>query len=186
MNKVDQAPIGLDVSEYDISSTTFDECARDLYKSNPNLSNIVDSLNLAFGVGFGETAVERSARVGTCTRAAKDHLDTLESNDHRAICTVLFESVRLGGVEKTDLSTCMRLIIDADYVASQVGTKFVDRVVFRLQQVLRLKDVSQVLKFVNAYSNFETSDLIRRQFALAAGSLMARRQASSGLPSGLM
>lgn len=186
MNKVNQAPIGLDVSEYDISSTTLDECARELYKSNPNFSNIVDSLNLTFGVGLGETAVERSARMGTCTRAAKDHLDTLESNDHRAICTVLFESVKLGCVEKADLATCMRLIKDADYVVNQVGTKFVGRVVFRLQQVLRLKDVSQVLKFVNAYFNFEALDFVQKQFALAAGSLMARRQASSGLPSGLI
>lgn len=181
MNKVTNDVVGVDVSNYDLHSSVLDETLETIYNNHPLFSAAVDSLSSRFGSMFSESMLKFHSRSGIMCRALYDHLSDLVGKDSRPICTVLFDVVKHDGILNADLTTCMRLILDLNYVQAQVGNTFVEKVWFRMQQVLRLNSVSQAKLFVIAYHDFPKREALDELVMPMLGSYFSRRS-SSGVP----
>lgn len=174
---------GVDVSNYRLESSILDETLESLYGTHPSFSFVVDSLNSHFGSMYSGSMLRFHSRSGTMCRALYDHLTDLVEKDSRPICTVLFNAVKHNGVVNADLTTCMRLLHESDYVQKQVGKTFVDKVWFRTQQVLRLGSVQQAKEFVDSYHKFPMREALQEQLMPLVGNYLSRVR-SSGLPPG--
>lgn len=183
MSKVTKDVVGVDVSNYDLESSVLNDALGSLYGTHPAFSSVVDSLNSQFGAMFSEGMLRFHSRSAIMCRPLYDYLTDLVEKDSRPICTALFNSIKTGGIQNADLTTCMRLLIDLDYVHLQVGQTFVDQVWFRTQQVLRLSSVKKAQAFIDAYHKFPKLEELNKQLMPLVGNYLSRIQ-SSGLPSG--
>lgn len=183
MSKVVNGVVGIDVSNRDLESSVLNNVLKSLFGQHLSFNVVADSLNSRFGLTFSGSMLRLHSRSGTMGRALYDHLVSTVKNDSRPICTVLFNVVKDKGLLDADLATCMRLVLELDYVQAQVGKTFIDQVWFRTQQVLRLSSVKQAKEFVGAYMIFTLRCALEEQLMPLMGNYLSRVQ-SSGLPSG--
>lgn len=183
MNKLSNDAIGVDVSNYDLESSTLNEVLECLYGEHPAFTSIADSLNAQFGLVYHDRMLRHHSRAGTMCRPLYDHITSLVDKDVRHICTVLYQFMKINGAETADLTTCLRLLLEFAYVQMQVVKKHVDKLLLRTQQLLHLKSTDQVKEFIDAYNRFPVQEAVQGAFMQTAGNYLSR-VASSGLPSG--
>lgn len=183
MKKVVDNVVAVDVSNYDLESSTLRDASSSLYSTHPSFRSVVDSLNAQFDSMFSGDMLRFYSRSAAMCRPLYDYLSELVEKDSRPIYTVLFDAVKGNGIVNANLTTCMRLLRELDYVQLQVGQTFVDQVWFRTQQALRLNSVKQTKAFVNAYYNFPKRESLEKHLMPLVGNCLSRIQ-SSGLPSG--
>lgn len=183
MNKFSNDVIGLDVSNYDLESSTLNEALERLYGEHSAFTSIADSLNAQFGLVHHDRMLRHHSRVGTMCRPLYDHITGLVDKDSRPICTVLYQFMKINGAETSDLTMCLRLLLEFECVQMQVVKKHVDKLLLRTQQLLHLKSTEQVKNFIDAYNRFLVQEAIQKVFMQTAGNYLSR-VASPGLPSG--
>lgn len=181
MNKVTNDAIGVDISNDDPRSSALSKTLEIIHSSHPLFLTVVDSLSSQFGSMFSEGMLRFHSRLGSMCRTLYDHLSNLVREDSRPIRAVLFDVVKRDGILNADLATCMRLILDLDYVQVQVGNTFVEKVWFRMQQVLRVNSVSHAKSFIVAYRTLPKREAIDELIVPMLGNYLSRRN-RSGVP----
>lgn len=185
MNKVTNDVVGVDVSRCELESSLIEDALTSLYSDHPNFQGLLDTMQLQFGSMYCARMLRFHARTGTMCDPLHTHLAGLVSGDKRPICTVLFQFMKVKGAETADLTTCLRLLLELDYVQMQVTKKHVNKLLLRAQQLLRVSSTDQVKKFIYEYNLYPMRKAVREVFMHAAGNYFSRTQ-SSGLPSGLL
>lgn len=185
MNEATNGVVGVDVSRYEPESSLMKDALTNLYSDHPNFQGLLDTMQLQFGSMYCAKMLQFHARTGTMCDPLYTHLAGLVNGDRRPICTVLFQFMKVDGAETADLTTCLRLLLELDYVRMQVTKKNVNKLLLRAQQLLHVSSTDQVKRFICEYNLYSTRKVIREVFMHAAGNYFSRTQ-SSGLPSGLL
>lgn len=183
MKEVTNDVVGVDVYQYDLNSSILEEVVTTLYGEHSSMRFAIDSMNLQFGSAYSAKMLRFHARSSTMCEPLYNHLTELVSKDTRPICVVLYQFMKINGAETADLVTCLRLLLEFDYVQMQVVEKHVNKLLLRTQQLLNVKSTDQVKKFVDEYNLYPTRKVIRKAFMEHAGAYLSRAR-SSGLPSG--
>lgn len=183
MNKFTKDVVGVDVSKYSLESSILEDAMTTLYGEHPSLQLALDSMSLQFGSLYCAKMLQFHARSGTMCEPLYNHLSDLVGKDTRPICVVLYQFMKVNGAKTADLTTCLRLLLEFDYVQMQVVKKHVNKLLLCTQQLLKVGSTDQVKKFIDEYNLYPTRKAVREVFMTSAGNYLSRIS-SSGLPSG--
>lgn len=182
MNQVTNGVVGVDAEKHSLESSIAEDVLTILYGEQTALQLALDSINLQFGSQYCAKMLRFHARSGTMCEPLYSHLLDLVDKDTRPICTVLYQFMKINGAETADLTTCLRLLLEFDYVQMQVVKKYVNKLLLRTQQLLNVSSTDQVKKFINEYSLHPVRKAVHEVFVTSAGNYLSRIS-SSGLPS---